>query len=252
MLRKTHSFTLLASVSIALPLPIMAQGVPDLADLVGARAAGAETQMEARGYTASLGSTVRDMKFTFWWNARKRSCVSVSTMDGRYASIQPVPPGNCDAGSAAGQAYQDAAPQRDDPGSLVLVCYGAGTKPSVTSAPKYAWSPYSQKWEWSTSVQSTSEGFASDVQIELYGDHGRIHLGPSLVPPIHSGGSNGWWDLENVSVTPAQIAATYRLNGMNKPKLTINRRTGRIEIKAVTNFNGRCDIGDWADGKRRF
>lgn len=232
--------------------PVVAQGVPDLADLVGARAAGAETQMEARGYRQTNASTVRDIKFTFWWNDRKRNCVSVSTMEGRYASIQPVPEGNCDRASTAQGGYQEAAQARDDPASLVLVCYGAGTKPSVTSAPKYAWNPYSQKWEWSTSVQSTTQGFSSDVQIELYGDHGRIHLGPSLVPPIHSGGANGWWDLDSLSVTPTQITAGYRLNGMNKPKLTVDRRTGRISIKAVTDFTGQCDVGDWADGKRRF
>lgn len=246
----THTIRLAALSALVMGVqasPAWAQGVPDLADLVGARAAGAETQMEARGYRASGGATVRDMKFTFWWNERKRSCVSVSTVDGRYASIQAVPSGNCDAGSP-----EEFSSQSDDRGSLVLVCYGAGTKPSVTTAPKYAWNPDRHKWEWSTALQSTAQGFSSDVQLELYGDHGRIHLGPSLIPPIHSGGSNGWWDLENLSVTPTRITATYRLNGMNKPKLTVDRRTGQIEIKAATNFSGRCDAGDWANGQRRF
>src|SRR3546814_5969978 len=50
----------------------------------------------------------------------------------------------------------------------------------------------------------------------LYGDHGRIRLGPKLVPPIHSGGDNGWWDLDNLVVTPDRITASYRLNGLNK------------------------------------
>lgn len=250
-----HATPALSALAIALFLPcgpLLAQSVPDLADLVGARAAGAETQMEARGYRESGGSTVRDMKFTFWWNDRRRACVSVSTVEGRYASIQSVPPGNCDDGSAAAMGAQGQGGGSDDAASLVLVCYGAGTRPGVTTAPQYAWNPRTQKWEWSSTVRGTTEEFSSDVQIELYGDHGRIHLGPSLVPPIHSGGANGWWDLDDLSVTPTRITAGYRLNGMNKPRLTIDRRTGQIEIKAMTTFNGRCDIGDWADGQRRF
>ena len=227
-----------------------AQGEADLNDLVGARAAGAETQMEARGYVATVSNVVRDQRYTFWWNERKGVCVSVSTVDGRYASIQPVPAGNCDKTDNAKPAYGAGQAAAADPQSLVLVCYGAGTKPGVAPS-RYAWNPYSHKWEWGT-PQMTTEGFSSDVQIELYGDHGRIHLGKSLVPPIHSGGDNGWWDIDKFSVTPTLISGTYRLNGMNKPRFSVNRRTGRIEVIAMTKFTGQCDIGDWGKGQTRF
>ncbi|WP_448501156.1 hypothetical protein [Sphingomonas sp.] len=246
-------FRFAASIAALSPIALAAaQNAPDLADLVGARAAGAETQMEARGYRATGASTVRDTKFTFWWNNRKQACVSVSTVEGRYVSIQPVPPGNCDSGSSSVSPGQAVSASPENAGSLVLVCYGAGTRPTTTSTPQYRWNSDKQKWDWSTTVQSTMEGFSSDVQIEIYGDHGRIHLGPSLIPPIHSGGSNGWWDLDNLIVSPNQIAASYRLNGLNKPKITVDRRTGRIELRAITNFSGQCDIGDWSQGKRRF
>lgn len=243
-----RTFVVAAFVGMTLSIPALAQSAPDLSDLVGARAAGAETQMEARGYRVTGASTVRDTSFTFWWNERKGSCVSVSTVEGRYASIQAVPAGNCDAGSAALTSPQTGSAT----GTLVLVCYGGGSKPATTTRPTYSWNSDKHKWEWSTSLQSTQQSFSSDVQIELYGDHGRIHLGPDLVPPIHSGGSNGWWDLDNLSVTPTLITASYRLNGMNKPKLTIDRRTGRIEIREMTSFNGQCDMGDWSKGQRRF
>ncbi|HUD29481.1 MAG TPA: hypothetical protein VMQ93_11465 [Novosphingobium sp.] len=219
-----------------------AQGVAELDDLVGARAAGAETQMEARGYKATVSTVVRDQRYTFWWNERRKRCVSVSTMDGRYASIQPVPAGNCDDAQAA-------APD-PDAGSLVLVCYGAGTKPGVSPS-RYEWNPWSHKWEWST-PQTVPQGYSSDVQVELYGDHGRIHPGKSLVPPIHSGGDNGWWEIDGLSVTATQISGSYRLNGMNKPRFTIDRRTGRIDIQAMTKFTGQCDQGHWSKGQKRF
>lgn len=246
-----HDFRAAAGIAMLLLVPAAAsaQQTDDLDDLVGARAAGAETQMQARGYRATGGNTVGDRKFTFWWNDRKSRCVSVSTSDGRYASIQPVPAGNCDqAGSTP--AYGADRPAPTDVNSLVLVCYGGGTRLTVSPS-QYEWNPWSQKWEWGA-TRTATEGFESDVQIELYGDHGRVHLGKSLVPPINAGGSGGWWDLDNLNVTPEQITASYRLNGLNKPHLSVDRRSGRIEIKGLTNFAGHCDIGDWAKGQHRF
>ncbi|OYX93277.1 MAG: hypothetical protein B7X90_17130 [Novosphingobium sp. 17-62-19] len=227
-----------------------AQGVPELADLVGARGAGGETQLQARGYEATNSSTVGDQRYTFWWNQRKGQCVSVATMEGRYSAIQPVPAGNCDKVASTAPAYGHGQPQPSDPGSLVLVCYGAGTK-LATTPPTYKWNPFSHKWEWGSSGLTT-QGFGSDVQIELYGDHGRIHLGKSLVPPIHSGGDNGWWEITNLQSSPTMISGTYRLNGMNKPTFTVDRRTGSIEVKGMTKFSGHCDVGNWNQGQARF
>lgn len=246
-------------VAIAFALPAFAQTAPDVADLVGARTAAGETQLLSRGYEARQSNVVRDQRFTFWWNARTQRCISVSTADGHYGAITPVPAGNCDAGpqGADNRPVLDPAERRPEPGyrdpqSLVLVCYGAGTRPTVTSKPTYNWNPRNHKWEWGNQVGNSAQGFNSDVQIELYGDHGRIHLGPKLVPPIHSGGNDGWWDLDNLVVTSDRISGSYRLNGLNKPKLTVDRRSGRIAIDAQTNFSGQCDMGDWGANTRRF
>ncbi|MBR2173665.1 hypothetical protein [Sphingopyxis sp.] len=251
-------FTLLL-VTAALPAPAFAQSAPDVADLAGARAAGGETQLLARGYVSRHSTTVGEQRYTFWWNQRLGRCLSVSTIDGRYGVLIAVPAENCDNGpprdayAAQQHAYdRPAETGYRDPNSLVLVCYGAGTRPTVTSKPTYKWNPWNHKWEWSTEVGNTAQGFTSDVQIELYGDQGRIHLGPKLVAPIHSGDDHGWWDLDNLVVTPDRITASYRINGLNKPKLTVDRRSGRITINAITNFSGQCDSGDWAAGTRRF
>ncbi|WP_287940003.1 hypothetical protein [Sphingopyxis sp.] len=234
----------------------VAQSAPDVEDLVGARAAGGETQLLSRGYVSRHSTVVRDQRFTFWWNERTQRCISVSTVDGRYAAILGVPQANCsDSPGINEPAEHSTAPhaaEASDPQSLVLVCYGSGNRPTVNSQPNYVWNDSSHKWEWRNQVTSGTEGFNSDVQIELYGDHGRIHLGPKLVPPIHSGGDHGWWNLENLVVGRDQITASYRLNGMNKPKVTVDRRTGLITVKAMTDFSGRCDVGNWGNGQRRF
>ena len=240
--------------TLAMSFAASAQTPPDVEDLVGARGAGGETQLQSRGYEQRDSNTVRDQRFTFWWNAKRSQCISVSTMDGRYASIQSVPSANCGAsGSAAGGASSRPSPSSErDPNSLVLVCYGAGTRPTVTSEPDYRWDDKRNKWQEADTVRATTEGFNSDVQIELYGDHGRIHLGAPLIPPINSHGDHGWWDLDNLQVGADRITATYRLNGMNKPRLTVDRRSGRITIEGGTTFSGQCDIGNYGGGQRRF
>ncbi len=183
----------------AFPAPALAQqNAPDVVDLAGARGAGGETQLLARGYLARHSTTVGEQRYTFWWNQRTGRCLSVSTVDGRYGALIAVPAENCDNGpprdayAPQQHAYErPAEPGYRDPGSLVLVCYGAGTRPAVDVKPTYSWNPWNHKWEWSNTVGNTAQGFTSDVQIELYGNQGRIHLGPKLVAPIHSGDDHG-------------------------------------------------------------
>lgn len=52
---------------------------------------------------------------------------------------------------------------------------------------------------------------------------------------------------------PDLIRAKYRLNGMNKPTIAINRRSGQITIRGLDpyGFRGTCDLID-GDEHRRF
>jgi len=59
-------------------------GAPvDLADLVNAPAAGAQNQMQSRGYafTQQQGST------TYWWNPRTTICATTVTANGKFQTI---------------------------------------------------------------------------------------------------------------------------------------------------------------------
>lgn len=165
-----------------------------------------------------------------------------------------MPAENCDPGEDRAEPDHNygRTDGARDAGSLVLICYGAGTRPTVTNKPAYSWNPWKHGWEWSSQLGNGAEGFNSDVEIELCGNQGRIQLGPKLVPPIHSGDDHGWWDLDNLVVTTDRVAATCRLNGLNKPRLTVDRRSGRISVSGMTNFSGQCDAGDWGAGQRRF
>jgi len=96
------------------------------------------------------------------------------------------------------------------------------------------------------------QGFESTIQVELWGDGGRIRLAGKLIAPIHSGDRDGWWDLYNVRMDRDRITAQYRLNGLNKPRVNIDRRTGRIAIDGIEHYRGTCDQGDWGGNRNRF
>jgi hypothetical protein len=254
---------LLPAVLIAASLvagPALAQSTPgDLSDLVGARAAGGETQLQARGYSFVTVNTVRDTKWSLWWSDRQRQCVQVATTDGRYSAIQRVPDANCASGPARpdqgppparpGGAGYDGPPQGDRFGpSLTLVCYGGGSTPAAQYQSGYVYNSRSHRFEPQYGTTLGRDGFASDLQIEIWHGRGRIRPEGKLVSPIHSGGDNGWWDIQNLVVTPDRITGEYRMNGLNKPRFEIDRRSGTIRIRAATSFTGRCDAGDWRGG----
>ncbi len=155
------------------------------------------------------------------------------------------------ATSASAQNYNDPE-NGNEPNSITLICWGEGRKPSTGVSTGYAWNQDRHKFVPQTYVHNTTREFDSEVQVELQDDRGRIHLTGKLVPPIHSGGSNGWWDLDNVRVGSDMITARYRLNGLNKPRVEINRRTGRIKIDGIEKFRGECDQGTWGQRRNRF
>lgn len=136
--------------------------------------------------------------------------------------------------------------------SLTLICWGEGRRPGSSVSTGYSWDGRRHKFVPQTYLNNTSQEFDSEVQVELHDDWGRIHLTGKLIPTIHSGGNNGWWELENVHVGPDTITARYRLNGLNKPRVEIDRRSGRIKIDGIEKFRGECEQGNWGERGNRF
>lgn len=67
----------------------------NLNDLIGARAAGADTQMRARGFVDRGARQHDGQSQVFWWNDSSRECVRVSTANGRIDSIRSVDRDRC-------------------------------------------------------------------------------------------------------------------------------------------------------------
>ena len=234
----------------------VAQTPSDIRDLVGARGAGGETQMEARGYTNVGGETGDDRKWTYWWNPRTRTCVTVATVDGRYEAITTSPAADCERrGPGLGRPESpppvphDAADRWFDIG---LICFGEGQRPTAATRYGYTWDFDKGRYVYGNRTEIAAQEFDASVMIQIWDGGGRIRLPKKLIPPIHSRGDHGWWDLDDVSTGPNTIRAEYRLNGLNKPKIAIDRRSGHISIRGTGDyaFTGTCDSAD--NQQRRF
>jgi hypothetical protein len=124
---------------------------------------------------------------------------------------------------------------------LHLECAGVGTVETseMTQASAYGSNGASAT---GTSFTSGTEQRAGSVSVDLIDSAGRVRVPREIVPPIHMGDHDGWWDLYDVTATDTEITARFRVNPLNKPTVRISRLSGAIEIKGFSSFafSGAC------------
>ena len=136
-------------------------------------------------------------------------------------------------------------------GPLNLVCEGEGAKPASETRSVREWDKKAEKFVYRTETSQVARRFPTEVSVRIDDGEGRVQLSDELVPPLNSGGDDdNWWPLRDLAVTGDQITGSYRLNALNKPKLKIDRRTGRITLKGIETFDGVCEAIE--PGQRRF
>lgn len=132
---------------------------------------------------------------------------------------------------------------------IQLVCFGMAEQPTAETRNGYQWNPNTHKYEPKSEVVTGRRDFDTSVNISIHDDRGRIRMPQRLIPPLNSGGSDGWWDIDDLMVGHNEIRGRFRLNGMNRPTLVIDRRSGSIAVDGLIKFNGRCEADS---GHRRF
>lgn len=80
--------------------PAYAKPPSDVSDLVGARAAGGETQMESRGYSNAKSKGGAQ----YWWNSGTKTCARIVVANGRYASVDKTDASDCGHGGGGGSS----------------------------------------------------------------------------------------------------------------------------------------------------
>jgi hypothetical protein len=230
----------------------MAQVTPsDVRDLVGARAAGGESELASRGYVGAGGRTGDDRKWTYWWNATRGVCLSVATVNGRYDSIVATPAADC--GQDGRAAYRPDPAYGPDSGRyrehIALICYGEGEKYVNAYRSGYEWDRDKRRYVPKSGYELTTQDYETSVTIQIDGDDGRIRPAKNMLPPLHSDSDGGWYDLRGLSISRDTIRGEFKLNGLNRPKLAIDRRTGHITLDGLTKFRGNCTP---LDADRKF
>ena len=252
-------FKLLAAIAAAtaggFALPAAAQDIPyDLRDMVRARAAQAEGELQRRGYVYVDGRAGSD-RWSYWWNASRRQCVSIATVNGRYESIVTAPPADCRRGGNR-PGRPDRPGWGDRPGggpgwsggrpiSLGLVCFGEGQRPNWGNRPGWQWNERADRYDFGGRGEFDRRRLDASVTIQLWDRGGRIRLPRSL----SGGGGGGWRVLGDVYSDRNAIRASYRGAGSSRQRVAIDRRSGRITIQGTygTGFRGRCDTIEGRD-----
>lgn len=255
-MRRSATTLALALLSATLTLtPAMAQTTPsDVRDLVGVRGSSGEAELASRGYVNVGVDTGADRKWTYWWNERRGVCLSVATKDGRYDSIVSTPAPDCQRGGSGGYRPPEFGYGQGGSGGgyrehIALICYGEGQRVGSQYKSGYEWDSDKRRYVPRSGVEFSRQDFDTSVTVEIDGGRGRIRPAKSMLPPIHSSSDAGWYDLANLSVSRDIIRGEFKLNGMNRPKLMIDRRTGHISLDGLTKFSGSCDP---LDGDRKF
>ncbi len=142
-----------------------------------------------------------------------------------------------------------AADSRADGVDLLLRCDGTATHTATDTT--YANASNNSGDTASANVTSyRKEHFSERVLLDLKPDGGRVRVPRSMVPPLNSGGKEGWWALSEVNTSESSITARFRLNPINKPTIRIDRSTGDIDMSGFgMTFRGTCEPQDRTERK---
>lgn len=133
---------------------------------------------------------------------------------------------------------------------LQLQCYGQAEKTTVQNRSGYQWDDQQHKFVPKTGWETGKSDLEVAIAVSIHDDGGRIHIPKALIPPISGGNTgNDWWTIDDLIVGHNEIRGQFKLNALNRPRLSIDRRSGVLTIDGLIKFTGRCEPDD---GHRKF
>ena len=136
---------------------------------------------------------------------------------------------------------------------LLLVCAGVGQKKAFNSSTIFM---QDSQGNFVTGNAWGNGGIISTeemVKVKIDGNDGAIQFPEQLIPLIHNSSADGWYRFTRLKIGEDSITASFSLNLVNNPKVTIDRLTGGISIKGFGNgFSGECRKFDPATMTKKF
>lgn len=97
------------AVAVMAGAPVAAKKANSLRDLNGSPAAGAERELQRRGFEYQRGDRNDYSSITYWWDRGDKDCVAVETMQGRVVSINDAKNSDCGQSGSGGSDVAVAA-----------------------------------------------------------------------------------------------------------------------------------------------
>lgn len=89
--------------------PLAAKKADSLRDLNGASGAGAESELQRRGFAYVSGNKTENASNSYWWHAKDKDCVVVEVMQGKVVTINDARAEDCGHKSGSNDAAVAAA-----------------------------------------------------------------------------------------------------------------------------------------------
>lgn len=157
------------------------------------------------------------------------------------------------ASTSYAQHYNDARPsdrhERPHRENIQLLCHGQADKITTETRTGNTWNNETKKFEPTAEIINGRRDFEATINISILGDRGRIRIPKHLIPAVNGGGSDGWWQIEDMMVGHNEIRGRFQMNGLNRPNIVIDRRNGTMSLDGMLKFNGRCEQNS---GRRHF
>lgn len=141
---------------------------------------------------------------------------------------------------------------QDASGKLELMFNGSGTVTASQTSFENKYNFKTKSYQSGTVTSTGKKPFTGSGLIEITGNMARIKL-PSPMKPLISSDQNGWFSVQDFFMNESEITGVVKINGLNKPKLRIDRNTGIITLaNGFNDFTGNCELVTHDPAKRKF
>jgi hypothetical protein len=137
-------------------------------------------------------------------------------------------------------------------GKLELMFNGSGTVTASQTSFENKYNFKTKSYQSGTVTSTGKKPFTGSGYVEISNGTARIKL-PSAMKPLISSDQNGWFAINDFFMNDTEITGLVKINGLNKPKLRIDRGTGIITIaNGLNDFTGTCELVTHDPAKRKF
>jgi hypothetical protein len=141
---------------------------------------------------------------------------------------------------------------QDTSGKLELMFSGSGTVTASQTSFENTYNYKTKSYQSGTVTSTGKKPFTGSGFIEITGNMARIKL-PSAMKPLISSDQSGWFAVNDFFMNDTEITGIVKINGLNKPKLRIDRSTGIITVaNGLNDFTGSCELVTHDPAKRKF